>query len=299
MIKRTIYIGNAAYLNKADEQLTVTYQEDGAVKTVPVEDLGLVVLDHQQITITQGLVNALLANNAVVLWCDDRHLPNGLLLPFTENHAFTQKVRYQLNASRPLQKQLWKQTVQAKINNQKRLLEHNEIAAEPMGRWEKHVGSGDPKNLEGRAAAYYWRNFFQAYGAFWRDPQGDPPNNLLNYGYAILRAIVARSLVSSGMLPVLGIHHRNKYNPFCLADDIMEPYRPFVDQIVWELVKEYAFDFPDTLTNPLKQAILSLPNRDVYIEGETSPLMVATQRTSASLMSCFDGSRRKIKYPAL
>lgn len=297
MIKRTIYIGNPAYLQKEEEQLKVKYQTDNASKRVPIEDIGLVVLDHHQITITQGLINTLLGNNSVILWCDNKHLPNGLLLPFTENHAFTQKIRYQLNASRPLQKQLWKQTVKAKIQNQSAVLKTKGIETTNMDNWVKRVNSGDPENLEGRAAAFYWNNLFQHSKDFIRDPEGDPPNNLLNYGYAILRAIIARSLVSSGMLPVQGIHHSNKYNPFCLADDIMEPYRPYVDHLVMDLVEWYGNDFPDELDKTLKAEVLKIPSIDVKIANEKSPLMVAAQKTTASLMNCFEGQKRKIKYP--
>jgi CRISPR-associated protein Cas1 len=161
------------------------------------------------------------------------------------------------------------------------------------------VKSGDTGNAEGQAAAVYWAMLFEETEYFTRGRFDMPPNNMLNYGYAILRGVIARNLVGSGMLPVLGIHHRNKYNSFCLADDIMEPYRPFVDQLIVELMQEPGFDCPEELTKELKTKLLQIPVIDVEIGGMSSPLMVASQRTTASLMRCFEGESRKIMYPEL
>jgi CRISPR-associated protein Cas1 len=166
-----------------------------------------------------------------------------------------------------------------------------------MFTWAKKVRSGDPDNFEGRAAAYYWKNFFPIIPDFIRDRFGEPPNNLLNYGYAILRAIVARGLVGSGLLPTLGIHHSNKYNAYCLADDVMEPYRPFVDKLVLEIVSN-GEDFYE-LTTSIKKQLLSIPVIDIMIGGEKSPLMVGVQTTTASVAKCFEGKARKIIYPEM
>jgi CRISPR-associated protein Cas1 len=213
MIKRTLYFGNPGYLKKRNDQLMVQVK-DKPETLIPIEDIGLVVLDHPQVTITHGLGNALIDNNAAVLWCDDRHMPNGLILPMSANHTYTEKLSYQLNSSEPLRKSLWKQTVIAKIDNQAAVLEKLEMNSH---RYEmvKEVKSGDPENVEARAASYYWGKYFE-YLDLWivRHRFGAPPNNALNYGYAILRAIVARALVGSGCLPAVGIHHHNKYNPF-------------------------------------------------------------------------------------
>ncbi len=160
---------------------------------------------------------------------------------------------------------------------------------------EPNVRSGDPDNIEGRAAAYYWKTIFPHLPEFKRGRYEQPPNHLLNYGYAILRAVVARGLVSSGLLPTFGIHHRNKYNAYCLADDIMEPYRPFVDKVVCEIIangEDYTL-----LSTSIKKQLLNIPAMDIKIEGEKSPLMVGLQRTTASLVKCFEGSLRKIVYP--
>jgi len=224
--------------------------DDKLPVTVPIEDAGLIILDNPQITVTNALLMALIENNTAIVSCDASHLPYGLMLPMFSHHAFTEKFYCQLEASVPLKKNLWQQTVVAKIENQASLLKKYSIAADKLDFLVRQVNSGDTQNVEGRAAAYYWDSFFGE-KSFVRNRYGEPPNNLLNYGYAILRAVVARSLVGSGLFPTLGIHHRNKYNPYCLADDIMEPFRPYVD----ELVLKIAEDEPelDELTPSLKK----------------------------------------------
>jgi len=311
VIKRTLYFGNPAILYKRDNQLIVKLPEieknnelpesfrNDSVSTIPIEDIGIVILDHQQITITHSLMAALTENNAALLICDNRHLPNGLVLPMTANDTYSEKVRKQIEASEPLKKQLWKQTIICKIRNQKKVLE---VFGKPYSYLEAlqaKVGSGDTENVEGRASAYYWKTLFEEINAFKRDKDGVAPNQFLNYGYAVLRAIVARSLVGSGMLPLLGIHHHNKYNAFCLADDIMEPYRPYVDRIVMDICVEKNFNLSDEIDKETKVRLLSLPVIDVIIDEKSSPLMVGMQRTTASLMRCFEGSIRKISYPEL
>jgi CRISPR-associated protein Cas1 len=239
MIKRTLYFSNPCYLSKKQYQLIVDYDDDDSNrKQVPIEDIGIMVIDHAQIKFSSALMQALIEQNAAIIFTDQKHMPSGLLLPFAEHHAFTEKMYYQIEASQPLKKKLWQQTVMAKIRNQANLLESHVIDTENMRYWTKHVKSGDPDNLEGRAAAYYWNNIFIEINHFRRARYGDAPNNLLNYGYAVLRAIVARSLVGSGLFPAIGIHHRNKYNPYCLADDIIEPYRPYFDELVIDIMNE-------------------------------------------------------------
>lgn len=301
MIKRTLYFGNPSYLSKERDQLRIEFsREDGREgKTVPIEDIGMVILDHPRVTITKSLLTALLDNNAAVLNCDDRHLPQGLFMPMSVNHMYTEKLRHQLESSEPLRKNLWQQTVKAKIENQASVLSELDVPVKNMMHWAKSVRSGDPDNLEGRAAAFYWSRIFGEASGFRRGRYADPPNNLLNYGYAVLRAVVARSLVASGMLPAVGIHHRSKYNPFCLADDVMEPYRPLVDRLVLKITDEFEAEEITELTPDVKRALLVLPTVDVSIDGSKSPLMVGMQRTAASLMQCFEGEKRKIAYPVL
>ena len=310
MIKKTLYFGNPAYLSLKNAQLVIklpevekndTLPESFKVQTQvtkPIEDIGVVVLDNQRITITTGAIEALLENNCAIITCDHRSMPVGLMLPLSGNTTQSERFRDQINASLPLKKQLWQQTIQAKINNQASVLSScisSEVGC--LRAWARDVRSGDPDNFEGRAAAYYWRNLFGMHiEDFTRDREGVPPNNALNYGYAILRAIVARALVSSGMLPTLGIHHHNRYNAYCLADDIMEPYRPYVDEYVYQLIQKHGLP-PEELPKAWKAELLLIPTLDVVIGGKKSPLMVGVSQTTASLYKCFSGEMRKVAYP--
>lgn len=308
MIKKTLYFGNPTYLSLRNAQLVIKLPEvensvslPEAMKrqsevTKPIEDLGVVVLDNKQITITSGAMEALLENNCALITCDSKSMPVGLMLPLYGNTTQNERFRKQLDASLPLKKQLWQQTIQAKINNQATVLSaYTREEAKCMRIWANDVRSGDPDNLEARAAAYYWKTLFADVDGFTRDREGIPPNNLLNYGYAILRAVVARGLVTSGLLPTLGIHHHNRYNAYCLADDVMEPYRPFVDKLVFELYRQYGEAV--SLTKEIKVSLLSIPTLEVRIGGKRSPLMVAVGQTTASLYKCFSGELRRIAYP--
>jgi len=297
MIKRTLYFGNPAYLKTHQEQLVAELVERKEVKTVPVEDIGVLILDHQQITITQALLAKLLANNTAVITCNATHHPTGLLLNLDGHTLQSQRFKAQIDASLPLKKQLWQQTIMAKIKNQANLFSHKNIPNKPLINLITKVRSGDSDNCEAHAAAYYWKHLFPDFLQFKRMREGAPPNNLLNYGYAILRAIVARSLVGSGLLPTLGIFHRNQYNAYCLADDIMEPYRPYVDRVVWDIVAMNGRFLE--MTPNMKQLLLSIPVMDVMIDGEKSPLMIAVQRTTASLAKCFEQASKKLLYPEL
>lgn len=303
MIKRTLFFGNPAYLHFNDEQLVITLPETSLLPekdriiTIPIEDIGVIVIEHPQITVTHLLINSLLKNNVAVITCDSRHMPSGLLLPLEGNTTQQERFRHQINASEPLRKQLWQQTVRQKILNQAMVLNHEGRKTENMRYWADQVKSGDTENHEGRAAAYYWSELFESSLEFRRDREGSAPNNLLNYGYAILRATVARSLVASGMLPTFGIHHHNRYNAYCLADDMMEPYRPYVDQLVLRIINED--QIPDELTRVHKAKLLQIPVLDVTINNRRSPLMLATQQTAASLSKCFQGELRKLEFPEM
>lgn len=269
--------------------------DNSELKTLPIEDIGVLILDHQQITITQALIAKLLANNVALITCDNSHHPTGLMLNLDGHTLQSARFQAQVDATVPLKKQLWQQTVSAKIYNQARMLESIDIVAKNLRNWAQEVKSGDADNHEAIAAAYYWKNFFPIFPEFKRERFGDAPNNLLNYGYAILRAVVARNIVASGMLPTLGIFHKNQYNAYCLADDIMEPYRPFVDKVVWNIVRQNGQYLE--LGPSMKKDLLNIPAMDVMINEEKSPLMLAVQKTTASLAKCFEGKQRKILYP--
>lgn len=310
MIKKTLYFGNPVYLSLKNAQLVIKLPEVVKNSTLPegfkqmsevtksIEDIGVVVLDNKQITITSGVLESLLENNCAVITCNSKSMPVGLMLPLYGNTTQNERFRHQLGASLPLMKQLWQQTIKIKIENQAVVL--NECTGEEfkcMKVWAADVKSGDSDNLEARAAAYYWKNLFKIEG-FTRDREGIPPNNLLNYGYAILRAVVARGLVVSGLLPTLGIHHHNRYNAYCLADDIMEPYRPYVDRLVYDIFKEEGSNCAE-LTKEQKVRLLTIPILETVISGKRSPLMVAVGQTTASLYKCFSGELRKISYPEM
>ncbi len=297
MIKRTLYFGNPAYLSTHLDQVVIKLPDTDEMKTVPIEDTGMVILDHQQITISQALIAKLLANNIAIITCDSTHHPTGLMLNLDGHTLQSQKFQAQIEASKPLLKQLWQQTIVAKIENQANLLASQNIEIGNMKRWMQEVKSGDTSNREARAAVYYWSKLFTQFPNFTRDRYGEPPNNLLNYGYAILRAIVARCLVGSGLLPTLGIFHKNQYNAYCLADDIMEPYRPFVDKLVLNIINKNGHFIE--LSTSIKKELLQIPTLDVEIDGQKSPLLIAVQRTTASLAKCYGGELRKILYPLL
>lgn len=297
MIKRTLFFGSPAYLSTKNKQLVVNFPDkEKADAYIPIEDVGVVVLENPQITITTGVLTKLVENKTVVIHCNHQHMPVSLLQPMSGHTLFTERLRYQLEASEPLKKNLWKQTIQAKIANQATHLKLAGKNAKKLERWLKEVKSGDGENHEAYAAAYYFQNIFDV-EEFSRNQKGIPPNHWLNYGYAILRAIAARSVTASGMLPVYGIWHRNKYNPYCLADDAMEPYRPFVDLLVNDMLQNY--DLTEELTTEHKAELLKIPAMDVIIDGKKSPLMVAMSRTTNSLYECFEGTARKILYPTL
>lgn len=295
MIKRTLFFGNPAYLSTKNEQLHIRFLDgEKPDKLVPIEDLGMVVLENQQITITNALISKLVNNKVAIVSCNAQHLPEAIMLPLQGHTEQTERVRNQLNASLPLKKNLWQQTVSAKIKNQHELLKEKGKHSKRMEYLYKNVNSGDTTNHEAQAAAIYWQALFDI-PDFNRMQGGIPPNNLLNYGYAILRAVIARALVSSGMLPGVGIWHRNKYNAYCLADDIMEPYRPYVDLVVSHIVEN--FDNYAEIDTELKKELLSIPALDVKIDGQKRPLFVAASRTTSSLYDCFAGISRKIVYP--
>lgn len=310
MIKKTLCFSNPAYLSLRDRQLVIKLPEvekainypeklkQEAELTRPIEDIGIIVLDNRQITLTTGLMDALLENNSAVITCDARSMPVGMMLPLSGNTTQSERFRHQINSSLPLRKQLWQQTIQYKIRNQLAVLkQYTNAETKCMQKWANEVKSGDTENMEARAAAYYWKGLFGHIDGFVRDREGVAPNNLLNYGYAILRAVVARSLVASGLLPTLGIHHHNRYNAYCLADDIMEPYRPYVDMLVYDITVQYGIDIE--LSKDIKVELLSIPTLDVIIDGKRSPLMIGVSQTTASLYKCFKGEIRKIIYPEI
>ncbi len=296
MVKRTLHFSNPAHLCTRNEQLMVELKDDErTTKMLPIEDLGVIILEHPHITITSNLLEKLMNNQVAVITCNSKYMPSGMFMPLEGNSTQTERIRTQLEASLPLKKQLWQQTIRSKIYNQAMVLDRLGIPIHRLLHLQNDVLSGDTSNCEAQAASHYWKKVYG--GNFIRSRNYETPNSQLNYGYAILRSVVARALVASGMLPTMGIHHRNKYNAFCLADDIMEPYRPYVDWLVLHLPRIQ--DSEEGLTKEQKIELLKIPQVDVFIGDVKRPLFHAVSITTASLYKCFEGTQRKITYPEL
>lgn len=295
MLKKSILIENKTAITAKNLQLVI--KSEIRESAIPIEDIGFLVLDHQEIYISLPAMNLLVENNTSVIICSKNHLPNGMFLNLNSHHIQQEVFKNQIDASIPLKKQLWQQTIVEKITNQGLLLERITQNKNSFEFLASKVLSGDTSNMEGVAANQYWKSFFDTYDIkFKRERFGDYPNNFLNYGYAILRAATARALSGSGLLNTLGIHHKSKYNAFALADDIMEPFRPLVDEKVFEIMQTYD---EQELNTKIKAELLQVLTQTVYFKDEKSPLMVALQKTASSLQQCFMGQRKKIKYPKL
>ena len=292
MLKKTILLENKASLTTKNLQLVI--KTEARETTIPIEDIGFIVLDHYEIFMSIPAMNFLIENNAAVIVCNSFHLPNGMFLNLNSHHIQQEIFKNQIEASLPLKKKLWQQTVVEKIKNQGVLLEKITGNKNTFEYFASKVLSGDTSNMEGVAAQQYWKSFFEI--PFKRERFGDYPNSFLNYGYALLRAATARALSGSGLLNTLGIHHKSKYNAFALADDIMEPFRPMVDEKVFEIMQNHE---EQELNTKIKAELLQILTRTVYFKEEKSPLMVGLQKTASSLQQCFTGERVKIKYPKL
>jgi len=292
MLKKSLLLENKASISTKNLQLVI--KTETRESTIPIEDIGYLVIDHPEIYLSIPALNLLIDNNTAVIICNTNHLPNGMFLNLNSHHIQQEIFKNQINASAPLKKQLWQQTITEKITNQGILLKKITLKTNNFEFLASKVLSGDSSNMEGVAANFYWKSFFEH--NFKRERFGDYPNNFLNYGYAILRASTARALSGSGLLNTLGIHHKSKYNAFALADDIMEPFRPIVDEKVTEIMQNYS---EQELNTAIKAELLQILTRTVYFEDEKSPLMVALQKTPSSLQQCYTGERKKIKYPKL
>ncbi len=295
-MKRTLFFSQPAYLSTRYEQLLVSYLDSQKKSiSVPIEDIALIVLENLQITITNSLISKLAENKVVIITCDGQHMPLAMTNPIVGNTLQSERIRHQINASLPLRKQIWKQTIVSKIENQAAHLIKKNKNAIRLIRISEKVKSDDSSNCEAIAAAYYFQNIFDIEN-FSRKRFGIPPNNLLNYGYSILRGVAARSVISTGLLVTYGVRHKNKYNPFCLADDIIEPYRPFVDLLVNDIIESKVN--LESLNSEIKNYLLGLPTINVLINRKKSPLINAMSITTNSLYECFASIRRNVIYPS-
>ena len=293
MIKRTLFFANAVCLTTRNKQLVIKNKESQYEKTVPIEDIGFVIIENQQIYISIPAITELTKNNVSVVFCDEKHMPHSMNLPLEYNSIQNQLFSVQIESSLPTKKKCWKQIIEQKIKNQAKVLDKYKINSKQLIAYSQDVKSGDTTNREALAAKIYWDLLI---GSDWiRNRFGEYPNNYLNYGYAILRAATARALVGSGLLPTLGIHHHNKYDAYALADDLMEPYRPFVDDEVIEYIKENPEE--KELTTEFKRKILEVLTRDVSIGNVIRPLMIALTMTSASLSRIFTGESGNLTLP--
>lgn len=294
MIKRALFFSTPFCLSLRDNQMVFrTKEEPDMQRSVPIEDIGFVVLEHRQTSVSLPLLNALSENNVAVIFCNEARMPNAMLMNLDSNKTQGESYRAQIEASEPLKKGLWKQIVEAKIRNQAALLHKLGKDGDKLKPFYMNVKSGDADNREAIAAKIYWTELFGR--DFVRLRDGIEPNNLLNYGYTILRAAVARSLMGSGLFPAFGIFHRNRYNSFPLADDIMEPYRPYVDETVYDIYHQGITE----LTPETKSRLLRLLFADTRFDRVTRPLDVGLTFTSASLAKCFAGKQKKLSFPML
>ncbi len=292
MIKQTLMFSSPVSLSLRDSQLVVSFRDSHDVVTRPIEDIGFVVIENPMVSITVPLLNELADHNVSVVFCDKKQMPKTMLMTLEGNSTQQESYKYQIDATVPAKKNVWKQLVESKIRNQALLLNDLGKNGDALKPFYLNVKSGDTDNREGAAARVYWGLLFD--NDFRRDREGQSPNNLLNYGYAILRAAVARALVGSGLYPAFGVFHRNRYNAFPLADDVMEPYRPFVDEIVYHL---YYAGAVDELDKEAKARLLRVLFADVTIGKVTRPLEIALSITTASLLKVFKGETDKLSLP--
>ena len=294
MLKRTLVFSNPMSLSLKNCQLVLAFKDVPDNKmTIPIEDIGVVIIENQQVSITVPLMNALIEGNVQVVVCNDRGMPSAMLQSFESNNLQGENLRNQMNAGEVLKKQLWKQIVEAKIRNQAALLNKVGQEGDILKQYYRNVKSGDSDNREGIAARVYFSELFGE--PFIRDRTLPGINALLNYGYTILRAATARALVSSGLLPAIGIFHHNRSNAFPLADDIMEPYRPYVDEIVYALSMQGKME----LTKDVKADLIQVLYADTQFSKVIRPLSVGLTFTSSSLSKCFAKEQTRLSLPLM
>jgi len=296
MIKRIIEISQSKrHLAIRLGQLVIS-ENHTELTTIPCEDIGILLVEHPGTTYTHSVFTELIRFGAAVVFCGGDHHPAGMLLPIEGNTVQTERFRQQIEAKEPLKKQLWRQLVRAKIRHQAEIAgQDSDVYKELMGLRER-VRSGDTENIEAQASKKYWAAFISTID-FKRNIEGAPPNNLLNYGYIVMRAAVARALCSAGLHPSIGLHHCNKYNAFCLADDVLEPFRGFVESKVKQIC-ETQIEIND-LTQPIKARLLEVLYQEVKIGEISGPLMVGLHRTAASLVRCFTGEQKEMDLPEI
>ncbi len=294
MLRKTIEITTpGSRLSIAHRQLVIE-RPDLPRSSLPIEDIGVLIVDDRRAIYTQAVFTELLAAGATVMITGPDHLPLGMMLPLDAHHVQTERHRAQVEATGPTRKQIWRALISAKLTQQSCVLNHFYPVPNGLAAMAARVRSGDPDNLEAQAAQRYWPLLFGK--DFRRDRAAEGVNAALNYGYAVIRAATARAVVASGLIPSLGVFHRNRSNPFCLADDLFEPYRPFVDWRVKLLTRERpdGFNLDD---RSIRAALLSLFNETIRIGGRKLPLLLAIEASAASLARALTGGERTLVLP--
>ena len=293
MIKQTLFFSTPVCLSLKNYQIVISWKDCDDKITRPIEDIGCIVLENQMISITLPLLNELVKNNVAIILCDNKMMPTSMLQSLDANTTQAESLKFQLAVTDPMKKQVWKQIIESKIKNQAAVLALAGKNKDILKPYYNNVKSGDSDNREGLAAKIYWNSLLG--NSFKREREGCSPNSLLNYGYSILRAAVARALLGSGLLPNLGIFHKSRYNAFPLADDVMEPYRPFVDEIVYRLYENGITE----LNKESKSEIMRVLNCDVNIGKVKRPLQIALTMTTASLVKYYTGEIKKLSLPLI
>lgn len=294
MLKRTLVFSNPITLSLRSCQLVLSYKDTPDEKTtIPIEDIGIVILENQQINISLPLLNELTEKDVQVVICNSKGMPSAILHGMDSNNLQGEILRNQMACGEVLKKQLWKQIVEAKIRNQSLLLSKVGKDGDILKTFYSNVKSGDTNNREGIAARIYFQQLFGE--DFVRSRNEEGINALLNYGYSILRAATSRAIVSSGLFPAIGIFHHNRSNAFPLADDLMEAYRPFVDEVVYGLKMKGDLE----LTRDTKGCLISMLYADTIFKNTKRPLSVGLSMTTASMVKCLSKVQGQLSLPKL
>lgn len=297
MIKRIIYCETPSYITIKNKQLTIKFKDlKISSTTIPVEDIDMLLIDNNQITITSSVLKSLQDNKVALIICDDKHMPSGLMLPINGNSLQQERFNLQINMKQSYKNKLWKQIIFHKIKNQSHVLKVVHKSYIKLEYLSKEIKLGDSTNREAQASIYYWKNIFtDKITKFNRDKNGNYPNNLLNYGYMILRSMMSKNIVSSGLSPTIGLFHKNQFNTFCLADDLIEPFRPFVDKIVYDLINNDNVD--EILTKEQRKKLIQIITLEVVSNNEITSLGLAMQNFVNSFVCFLKNEKKELEFP--
>lgn len=295
MIKRTLFISSPMKLFVEHDCLQLENLDTGDKHQVPLIDIGIIEFDHHTILLNNYLLKKAAELGIIIINCDKFHNPVGIFSPLFTNTLHTKVLKMQFEMKKPLKNQIWKELIKSKIENQSDLLNYFNKDYTLIEQLAKEVKSNDNTMREGVAASYYWKYLLGSY--FKRERLGNPPNSFLNYGYTLIRSVITRALVSSGLHPSVGVHHKNQYNHYCLADDLIEPYRIFCDKLVYENIDK--FGQKEELEKEDKVKLLELINTETLIDGKVYPLQLAVKETVVSYLRSIENNKVDLKLPKL